>query len=101
MKASEWAFDRIKEAFEKVAQDEAEKVSIVQEIMLISTDYLRPIIAPVEGQSQCLETWIIARSSVSSQSNLTLSLVVKHVFTMFFLLKARPVEKVLHLPALK
>ena len=45
MKASEWAFDRIKEAFEKVAQDEAEKVSIVQEIMLKSTDYLRRIIA--------------------------------------------------------
>ena len=34
MKASEWAFDRIKEAFEKVAQDEAEKVSIVEEIVL-------------------------------------------------------------------
>ena len=32
MKASEWAFDRIKEAFELVAQDEAEKLSIVQEI---------------------------------------------------------------------
>ena len=50
MKASEWAFDRLKEAFEKVAQDEAEKVSIVQEIMLRSTDYLRHIIAPVGGQ---------------------------------------------------
>ena len=34
MKATDWAFDRIKEAFEKVAQDEAENVSIVQEIML-------------------------------------------------------------------
>ena len=31
MKASEWAFDGIREAFELVAQDEAEKVSIVQE----------------------------------------------------------------------
>ena len=41
MKASEWAFDRIKEAFELVAQDEAEKMSIVQEIMLRTTDYLR------------------------------------------------------------
>ena len=50
MKASEWAFDRIKEAFEQVAQDEAEKVSIVQEIMIRSTDYLRRIIAPVGGQ---------------------------------------------------
>ena len=50
VEASEWAFDRIKEAFEQVAQDEAEKVSIVQEIMLRSTDYLRRIIAPVGGQ---------------------------------------------------
>ena len=50
MKASEWAFDRRKEAFELVAQDETEKVSIVQEIMLRSTDYLRRIIAPVGGQ---------------------------------------------------
>ena len=33
VQASEWAFDSIKEAFEQVAQDEAEKVSIVQEIM--------------------------------------------------------------------
>ena len=50
MKASEWAFDRIKEAFEQVAQDEAEKVSVVQEIMLSSTDYLRRVIAPVGGR---------------------------------------------------
>ena len=34
MKASEWAFDRIKEAFDLVARDEAEKTSVVQEIML-------------------------------------------------------------------
>ena len=50
MKASEWTLDRIKEAFELVAQDEAEKMSIVQEIMLRSTDSLRRIIAPVGGQ---------------------------------------------------
>ena len=34
--ATEWASDRIKEAFEQVAQDEAENVSIVQEIMFKS-----------------------------------------------------------------
>ena len=34
MKASEWAFDRKKEASDLVAQDEARKVSIVQEIMI-------------------------------------------------------------------
>ena len=50
MKASERAFDRIKEAFELVAQDATEKMSIVQEIMFKSTDYLRRIIAPVGGQ---------------------------------------------------
>ena len=38
MKASEWAFDRIKEAFDLVAKDEVEKMSTVQDIMLKSTD---------------------------------------------------------------
>ena len=48
MKASEQAFViAFIEAFELVAQDEAENMSIVQEIMLRSTDYLRRIIAPV------------------------------------------------------
>ena len=50
VKATEWAFDRTKEAFEQVAQDEAGKLSIVQEIMFRSTDYLRRIIAPGGGQ---------------------------------------------------
>ena len=40
----------MEEAFELVAQDEAEKMSNVQEIMLRITDYLRRIIAPVGGQ---------------------------------------------------
>ena len=38
MIASKWAFDRIKEAFELVVQGETENMSIVQEIMLRSTD---------------------------------------------------------------
>ena len=50
MRASEWAFDRIKEAFDLVAKDEVEKMSIEQDIMLKSTDYLRRIIAPFGGQ---------------------------------------------------
>ena len=58
MKASEWAFDRIKEAFELVAQDEAEKMSIVQEIMLRSTDNLRRIIEPVGGQGVVTMSWL-------------------------------------------
>ena len=44
------AFDKIKEAFELVAQDGAKNMSIVQAIMLRGTDYLRRIIAPVGGQ---------------------------------------------------
>ena len=40
----------MKEAFEKVAKDEARKLSIVQEIMIRSTDYLRRIIAPAGRQ---------------------------------------------------
>ena len=46
MKVSEWTFDRIKEAFEKVAKDEARKLSTAQEIMIRNTDYLPRIIAP-------------------------------------------------------
>ena len=37
MKALGWAFDRVKEAFDWVAKDEVEKMSIVQEIMFKST----------------------------------------------------------------
>ena len=37
VKATEWAFDRIKESFEKVTKDEARKLSAVQEIMIRST----------------------------------------------------------------
>ena len=50
VKATEWAFDRIKEPFEHVAQDEAGKLSIVQEIMIRSTFHLRRIIAPAGRQ---------------------------------------------------
>ena len=49
MKATECAFDRTKAAFE-VAKDEARKLSTVQEIMILSTDYLRRIIAPAGRQ---------------------------------------------------
>ena len=50
VKVTEWAYDRIKEAFEQAAKDEAEKLSIVQEIMIRSTDHLRRIIAPAGRQ---------------------------------------------------
>ena len=63
MKASEWTFDRIKEAFKLVAQDETEKMSIVQEIMLRSTDYLRRIIAPVGGQGGVTMSYLCPNSN--------------------------------------
>ena len=50
MKATEWVCNMTKEAFELVAQSEAENMGIVQEIMLRSTYYLRRIVAPVGGQ---------------------------------------------------
>ena len=40
----------MKESFEQVVQNEARKLSIVQDIMIRSTDYLRRIIAPAGGQ---------------------------------------------------
>ena len=48
--ATECAFERIREAFEKMAKDEAGSLSIVQGIMLKCTDFLRRIIAPTGGQ---------------------------------------------------
>ena len=47
---TEWVFERIREAFGKVAKDEAGRMRIVQGIMLKSTDFLRRIIAPPGGQ---------------------------------------------------
>ena len=47
--ATEWTFGRLREAFERVARDEARNLSFVQRIMLKSTDFLRRIIAPAGG----------------------------------------------------
>ena len=61
VKATELAFDRIKEAFEKVAKDEARKLSTVQETMMRSTDYLRRILAPAERSKETLRCHTCAR----------------------------------------
>ena len=45
----EWTFERIREVYEKVAVDDIGRVSIAQEIQRKSTDFLRRIIAPVDG----------------------------------------------------
>ena len=51
VRATEWVSDRVKEAFEKVPEDEGRKLSTVQEITIRSTDYLRRIIAPAGRQA--------------------------------------------------
>ena len=48
----------IQESFEKVAKDEARKLSTVQEVMLRSTDYVRRIIAPPAGQGGVTMSWL-------------------------------------------
>ena len=48
--ATEWFLERICEASEKAAKDEAASLSVVQGILLRSTDFLRRIIAPGGGQ---------------------------------------------------
>ena len=64
-KTSVWAFDKTKEAFELVAKNETEKRSIVQEIMLRSTDCLRRIIAPVGGQRGVTMSYLCRIATVS------------------------------------
>ena len=59
--ATEWAFDRVKEAFEQVTKDEAKKFSIVQKIMIRRTDYLRRIIAPAGGQGGVTMSYLCLR----------------------------------------
>ena len=66
VKATEWAFDRIKEAFEKVAKNEARKLSTVQEIMIRSTDHLRRIIAPAVSK-EALRCHTCARTATVSR----------------------------------
>ena len=50
IRATEWAFERIREALEKVTQDEAGSLNIVQRTLQKSTDFLRRVIAPAGGQ---------------------------------------------------
>ena len=48
-KLSEWTFERIREAYEKVAMDDIGRLGIAQEIPRKSTDFSRRISAPVDG----------------------------------------------------
>ena len=48
-KSSEWTLERMREAYEKVTNDEIGRLGIVQEILRKSTAFLRRVIAPVGG----------------------------------------------------
>ena len=48
-KLCEWTFERSREAYEKVAMDDIGRLDIAQDILRKSTDFLRRIIAPVDG----------------------------------------------------
>ena len=52
-KLSEWTFDRLQEAYDKVALVDVGSLSIAQDISRKSTDFLRRIIAPVDGMGVC------------------------------------------------
>ena len=56
--AKEWAFERIREAFEKVAKDEAGSLIFAQGIILKSTDFLRRIIAAARGHEGVTLTYL-------------------------------------------
>ena len=72
VKATEWAFDRIMEAFEKVGKVEARNLSTVPEIMIRSTDYLRRIIAPAGGQGGVTMSYLCPHYNSFPMENLRL-----------------------------
>ena len=45
----EWTFESLQEASEKVAMDDIGRLSIVQEMFRKNKDFLRRILAPVDG----------------------------------------------------
>ena len=57
-KSSEWTFEGIREAHEKVAKDEIGRFGIVQEIQRKSTEFLRRIIAPVWNGRSHFVVWL-------------------------------------------
>ena len=59
VKTTEWSFDRMKEAFEQVAQDEARNLSIVQEIMISGSNQT--------GSWWCKQTKVSTRPSSSKR----------------------------------
>ena len=81
VKVTEWAFESIRETFERVAKEEAGRLSIVQRIMLRSTDYLRRIIAPTGGKevSRC-HICVQSAAEVGFRCKEALQLVVRDLW---------------------
>ena len=48
-KLNEWTFERLQEACDKVVLEDVGRLSIVQDILRQSTDFIRRTIAPVSG----------------------------------------------------
>ena len=57
-KSSEWTLERIREACEKVAKNEIGRLGIVQEIQRKSTDFLRRVMAPVNGMGGVILSYV-------------------------------------------
>ena len=58
---SDWTFERIRETYEKVAADEIGGLEIVKEMLRKSTDFLRRIIAPVDGMGGVTLSFVCPR----------------------------------------
>ena len=57
-KLSEWTFERIREACEKVAMDDIGRLGTAQEIPRKSTDFSRRISAPVDGMGGVTSSYV-------------------------------------------
>ena len=53
-----WTVERLREAYEKVAMDDIGRLSIAQDIFRKNTDFLRRIIAPVDGRGGVLLSYV-------------------------------------------
>ena len=62
-KLCEWTFERIREAYERMAMDDIGRLGIAQEILRKSTDFLRRIIAPVDGMGGVTLSYVCPHSN--------------------------------------
>ena len=57
-KSSQWTLERNRKAYEKVAKAEIGRIGIVQEILKKSTDFLRRVIAPIDGMGEVALSYV-------------------------------------------